>query len=56
MSSDKQQQPFQKQGQQHSNWQQKGQQPPKPQGGQQSQPGQGAPSTRPTTQGNMGKK
>ncbi len=53
MSSDKQQ-PFPKQGQQNSNWQQKGQ-PPKPQGGQQSQSGQGASSTRPT-QGDMGKK
>jgi hypothetical protein len=56
MSSDKNPQPSQKQGQQHSNWPQKGQQPPKPQGGQQSQPGQGAPPNRPPSQDNIGKK
>jgi hypothetical protein len=55
MNSDKQ--PFQKPGQQQSNWPQKGPQQPKPQGGHQPRPAQGAPSDRTPGQGNVvGKK
>jgi hypothetical protein len=55
MNSDKQS--FQKPAsQQHSNWQQKESQQPKPQGGHQPRPGHGAPSDRNPGQSNVGKK
>ncbi len=56
MSSDKQQESFQRPGQQQPNWAQKGPQQPKPQGQQPQHAGQGAPSNRPASSGNFGKK
>jgi hypothetical protein len=47
---------FQKPGQQHSNWQHKESQQPKPQGGHQPKPTPGAPTDRTAGQGNFGKK
>ena len=55
MNSDKQS--FQKPGQQHSNWQQKQSQQPKPQSGHQPKPSQGTkPSDQTAGQSNFGKK
>ena len=54
MNSDKPS--FHKPGQQHSNWQQKPSQQPKPQGGHQPKPPQGTPSDRTAGQNNFGKK
>jgi hypothetical protein len=54
MNNDKQS--FQKPGQQHSNWQQRESQQPKPQGGHRPKPSHGTPSDRSGSQGNFGKK
>jgi hypothetical protein len=54
MNSDKPS--FQKPGQQHSNWQQKQSQQPKPQSGHQPKPSHGTPSDRAAGQSNFGKK
>jgi hypothetical protein len=54
MNSDKQS--FQKPSEQHSNWQQKQSQPPKPQSGHQSKPTHQTPSDRTAGHGNVGKK
>ena len=52
MNSDKPS--FQKPGHQHSNWQHKESQQPKPQGGHQPKPAHGAPTDRTGGQGNFG--